>query len=255
MEHQLSKVKVYSSPDYRRFVALDGNRAINKKKIQRIVKEIQTGNDVLDQVPVLVREVKGKLEVIDGQHRLEVARQLKRPVHYIIRDQEMSLYNVAKVNSNTEKWKDADFINCYIKAGNTNYTRLKQFCKQYEISVGIAMVLLHNGTLMGKVEDGKSDDVLRHEFETGVWECRKLKEAKLKMELCKQFEEFSGWNKRAFIRAICVLMNNKLCDFDRLVKKFLRDPRRLSMTGNYKELLTQLEAIYNLDNQKRVAIH
>lgn len=255
MQHSVSNVKVYATTDYKRFVVLDGNRPINKKKVERIIKEIESGNDVLDEVPILVKESGSKLPVIDGQHRLEVSRRLKRPVHYIIRRQDMSLYNVAKVNSNVEKWKDTDYVNCYVKAGNDHYVKLQAFCKKYQISPGIGIILLHNGTMKGESDEGKRRETLRLEFEQGTWECRKQKEARLIMEQCKNFEAFPGWNSRAFIMAICVLMQKELCDFDRLVKKFLRDPRRLTSSGNYKDILVSLESIYNLDNQKRVAIH
>jgi len=98
MNHTASKVKVFQSTDYKLFKLIDGNRAINKKKVDRIIAEIKAGNDVLDESPILVTEVKNHLEVKDGQHRLQVAQQLKRPVHYIVKKQSMSLYNVAKVN-------------------------------------------------------------------------------------------------------------------------------------------------------------
>ena len=43
MQHSVSNVKVYATTDYKRFVVLDGNRPINKKKVERIIKEIESG--------------------------------------------------------------------------------------------------------------------------------------------------------------------------------------------------------------------
>lgn len=255
MNHTSSKVKVFVTDDYKRFASIDGNRPLNKKKIDRIIKEIESGNDFLDANPIVVREQGQRLPVIDGQHRLEICRRLKRPVNYIIHQQETNLHKIAKLNSNVEKWNDQNFINCYIKDKKADYSKLQKFLTDYKVAVGVAIVLIYNGTMAGDKEGNKSKDALRNEFETGVWTARKLREAKLIMETCKSFSEYKGWNSRAFVQAVCVLLEKKLCDFDRLVKKFNRDPRRLTHSGNYKDILVSLESIYNLDNQKRIAIH
>ncbi|HTD95133.1 MAG TPA: hypothetical protein VK644_15010 [Chitinophagaceae bacterium] len=255
MNHTSSKVKVYQTSDYKIFLMVDGNRPINKKKVQRIIAEIQSGNDVLDEVPVLVKEHKSKLEVMDGQHRLEVARQLARPVHYIIHAANMTLHNVAKINSNTEKWKDADFINCYVKAGNNNYKRLDAFLKQYGIAVGTSLMLLSRGSLQADGSTG--EDLLRLSFEQGTYEVKKYKEAVLIAETCKAFVEFSCWNGRNFVKAICKLVDAGKEDFkmDILVKKFKSDPKRLQAQGNWKQYMANLEEIYNIGNSKRRVIY
>lgn len=252
MEHKSSKVKVYQTEDYKLFTLLDGNRPLNKKKISRIIEEIKGGNDILDLVPVLVRETRTKLEVLDGQHRLEIARQLKRPVHYILQAQDMTLHNVAKVNSNTEKWKDSDFINCYIKAGVRHYKTLADFQKTYGFAVGICLVLLKYGSLKG---DGTSGhEKLRLDFEQGVFEVKKLKEATMTAEICKTFEKFPSWSGRPFVVAICKLLDAGKCDFGILAKKFNEDPAQLTTQGNWKSYMTLLEQIYNRNNSKRRTI-
>jgi hypothetical protein len=251
MEHSSSKIKVYQSNDYKLFKVLDGNRPINKRKVENIIKEIKAGNDVLDEVPVLVKEVGKHLDVLDGQHRVIVAQKLGRPVHYIVHKTEMNLYAVAKVNSNTEKWKPIDFINCYKKAGNNNYKQLEEFHEKYNISIGVSLSLLTHGY---KKRDG-GDGALTKEFETGLFLVKKYKEAVQLAETCNSFSEFAGWNSRPFINAICRILQAEKCEFHLLIKKFAEDPKRLERHANWKGYLTNLENIYNVGYSKRRVIY
>lgn len=254
MQHTASKVKVFKSDDYSIFENVDGNRPINKKKVQRIIDEINAGNDILDEAPVLVKEVKNKLHVLDGQHRVEVAKKLARAVHYILHKEDMTLHNVAKVNSNTEKWTDDNFIHCYVKAGNENYKKLKKFRDTYGIAVGTCLVLLNNGTLTTGGTSG-ADENMRLKFEQGSYQVKTLKEATMFAEICKRFEAFKGWNSRPFMVSVAKIINAGKAEMDILVNKFNDDPAKLQNHGNWKNYLANLEEIYNKGYSKRRTIY
>jgi hypothetical protein len=252
MEHSISKVKVYQSKDYKLFQLVEGNRVLNKNKIQRIINEINAGNDVLDLVPILVKENGKRLSILDGQHRFEVAKKLDRPVHYILQKVDMNLYAVAKVNSNTEKWKPTDFINAYKKAGNTNYDKIEHLHTTYGIGVSTCLFLLVSG---GNSKEGGKSRNMQHDFETGQFVVKKYKEAIMVAEMCKNFSRFPAWNTREFIYAICKIMEAGLCDFEVLMKKFNADPEALKVHNNNKGYLTNLEEIYNKNNSKRRTLY
>ncbi len=116
MEHSISKeVIVYQTSNYKLFEKLKSNRKINKTKVNKIIKEIKSGNDMLCYYPLQVQEnATGKLNILDGQHRFEIDQILKRPVYYFLVGEKKSMSEIAKVNSNVEKWKAIDYINCYI---------------------------------------------------------------------------------------------------------------------------------------------
>lgn len=250
MEHKTSKIKVFETTDYKRFRFVNGNRGINQKKVEKIIKEIENGNDILNESPILVNENGMHLDVKDGQHRFTVAVKLKRPVHYILKESQLSLYNVAKVNSNTERWKAQDFINCYVSAGNENYKQVDAFHKKYKVAIGVCLTLLTNGC---QTNNG-ADENVTEQFQQGLFEVKKKKEATMLMEICKRFEEFPAWNSRSFIVAITRIIQADMCDFDILVKKFSRDPKKLSVQPNWKGYVNNLEIIYNFDNSKRRTI-
>lgn len=251
MEHVKSKVLVYLSEDYKLFRMVDGNRPINKTKVNRIINDIKEGNDILAEAPILVKESGRYLDILDGQHRFEVSKKLGRPVHYIVKKDDMNLYAVAKVNSNTEKWKSLDFINAYIKAGNKNYDQILKFHKAYGISITTCLDMLTHG--ISKRSGGSHE--LTSSFQQGSFVVKKYKEAVQLAEICKAFEKFSGWNSRAFIKAIAIILEKDMCDFEKLTKKFNSDPEALKDQPNHKGYLSNLEDIYNKNNSKRQTIY
>lgn len=248
-----AKTKVYQSKDYKTFKRIDGNRDINPRKVERIIKEIKAGNDILDEVPILVKKVNGHFEILDGQHRAEVAKRLGRAVHFIVHEEKMTLHNVAKVNSNQEKWNSMDFVNCYITTGNDNYKKIFDFHKTYKTSIGTTINLLHYG--YDKTTSTGATANLVQLFETGEFEVLKYKEAVQIMEICKSFEAHPAWNRRQFIYSICKLIKADKCDMDVLVKKFNQEPAALKQCFDVKQYLANLEEIYNRNNHNRRTIY
>lgn len=253
MNHEKSKVIVFCTGDYKRFRFRKGNRNTNEKKQEKIMAEINDGNDILDQSPILVSENGNHLDIDDGQNRFEICKKLGRPVHYIIRKEQMSLYNLAKNNSNVEKWQPADYIRCHSEDGKEDYVQLDKFQKKYKLAIGLCLMLLSNGDILKA--SGYKQPKLKDDFERGHFKIEKMKEARLFMETCKSFEQFPGWNTRPFLIAMARILAADLADMDVLVKKFNRDPSKLSIQPTWKDYCFNLQRIYNIDNSKQKPIY
>jgi hypothetical protein len=252
MQHKPSKVTVYVTDDYSRFSFIDGNRETTNPKKERIKKDIANGTDILDESPVLTIERKNRLDIIDGQNRFEIARELERPVHYIIyKKGDMSLYQIAKINSNFEKWTNEQFMNCYRKGDNQHYKKLHSFYNKYGISISLCLVLL----TYGGIKRGSSKDDLHQKFKEGLFEVKTFKEACAVAEICKSFESFRCWNQKPFVTAICKIIEAGQAEMDKLLAKYNRDPKRLQMRSHFKEYLADLQLIYNIDNSKQRTIY
>src|SRR5258708_2908989 len=78
----LSPIKIFASCEYDSFKILNSNRKLNKLHLKRL-EEIISVNNRLHLHPILVN---ADYEVIDGQHRLSVARKLGVPIYYIKSD-------------------------------------------------------------------------------------------------------------------------------------------------------------------------
>ena len=251
MQHTESQIKIHFSSDYGRFKFLNGNRELNEVKIKRILRDIADGIDVLQYYPIQVREHNDRLEIIDGQHRFYISKKLKRPVHYILMKQDRQLSDIAKINSNTEKWKTKDFINCYIQQGNNNYQVLQDFMDKYNFTATVSIKLLqvgNPGTESGLLNIG-------HEFQRGQFKVKFYDMATLIAEKCKLFEHFSSWRDRNFVIAIYRIETAKKVCIEDLVIRYHKSPEKLTRQANFKEYIFQLEQLYNIGKQNRVVIY
>lgn len=96
--------KVYRTNDLSTFKTLPGNRVPNLQHINRLIYSINKYGMKCN--PILVNE---RLEVIDGQHRLEAAKSANTFVYYII----VNGYNLTEVhtlNLNQKNWAKSDYM-------------------------------------------------------------------------------------------------------------------------------------------------
>lgn len=230
-----SKDKIFFTTDYTLFKQLEGNRNLNQKKISRIVKDIESGIDMLPYCPIIVDT---DFYVVDGQHRLYIAQQLGKPVYFVV-SQQLTLHEVAKVNSNTERWKGSDFIHCYLTQGNEHYKKLQEFIDTYDVPISVALNLL-----MGKNSEAGTG-AIKDIFEKGGFVVTQYEFGVQVMERAKMFEAHTGWKTGSFIAAIQKLINAEKVNWHHLQTKFDENPEALKVCGSAKQYLNELEIIYN----------
>jgi hypothetical protein len=250
LHHNTSTVIVFQSIEYRNFIMIKGNRNLDEVKINRIIKEIENGNDVLIYYPILVTAKNEKLEIFDGQHRFFISKKLKRPVHYIIINEQKSMSDIAKVNSNVAKWNRQDFINCYITNGNDHYKKLQPFLDEYKMSVGTSLRLLTNGSPGAE----GSNPELAEKFEHGLFEVGAWDKAVDFAEECRLFNVSPFYLDRSFIIAIYRIKQAGLIPITDLAAAVKKHPELLEKQVNYKTYIINLEAIINKNKQKRIVI-
>lgn len=246
MTHVESSVKVYFTTNYTIFKAIKGNRLLNETKIKKIISDIKAGLDMLKYYPIVVDE---NMNVIDGQHRLFIAKKLKVNVYYII-SKKIALNEIAKVNSNTEKWNNEDFINCYIVNGNKDYEKLRDFKEKYGFPLSVCQFYL----MYGISKDGGDDD-MKELFQQGKFKVRFEKEAIALAEKVELFNRFPKYKSRPFIVAVNKVITAGKCDIEEIAEKYAQqDASALKQQANFKGYLTNLEEVYNYKCSKRKVI-
>lgn len=253
MQHTESSIKIYHTRDYSMFGWINGNRQLNEQKVKRIMRDIADGLDILRFCPILVRENNGKLEIIDGQHRYFVATKLKSQVWYVLAE-DLDLEAIAKINSNTERWKNADYINAYVQLGNSHYIALQEFLDKYSLPFATSVRLLANGTLKGS----DSNHVLESsmlDFKAGRYRANKVKEAETFVSALRLFEDFPEWRSGKFIAAISIILAAKKADIVELSEKYKRRPERLVKCDSAKAYLALLEEIHNMHERTRKVLY
>lgn len=119
---------IQNTKDYSIFKKLEGNRPVVNRRVNKIIASIQNVGYITS--PLIVNE---KMEVIDGQGRLEALEQLKMPVEYIVHPG-IGINECIAMNINQGNWSLKDYIESYATRGNKSYQRLEQLIKEYPLA-------------------------------------------------------------------------------------------------------------------------
>jgi len=222
--------QVYKTNDYSKFKSKDGNRNLNELHLKRLTESVKQ-NDLLHANPILVNE---KYEIIDGQHRFNVCRQLGKTVHYI-KVKGLGLTEVHILNANSKNWKHEDYVQGYASMGYSEYQYLESQLKRMKI--GIASLLAMFG-----VDGGSSSKHLR----SGTLELPHKKRGEIIYKWVKDYEGvFVGATHRHFIRALVQIYQIKGYCHDKMMQKLSYQSGKLKTCTETKTYLAILEEIYN----------
>ena len=118
--------------DYSSFHIMDGNRGTSHKS--KIVKSIKAVGYVPS--PIICNE---KMQVIDGQGRLEACKELNLPVYYIVIPG-LGIKHCTSMNISQTNWSVRDFVNSHAKQGNKNYINLIRLMEKHPAaSLGVVV--------------------------------------------------------------------------------------------------------------------
>lgn len=245
--HVEAVIKIYFTREYSRFKNIWGNRELSQSKIKKLTNDIVNGLDMLRYCPIIVDD---QMNVIDGQHRLWVAKQLKSNIWYVIADKK-NLHEIAKINSAVERWKVKDFINCYCTLANENYKTLEAFMSKNNVNATIAINLLAAGVINTNSGTAATS---KETFEAGQFKVKFEKDANELMALVSKFHGYKGYNSRSFIEAIQRIKRANKCDMDRLIENFQTNMKIMDGALSVKQIIVKLEEIYNHKKSIRVQI-
>lgn len=128
-----------STLDYKIFGDFDSNRELDKRHVNRL-KDAILHKNLLHLNPIIVDDYR---RVIDGQHRLEAAKELKVPVYYIV-DTTVSKSDISHLNSNKKNWSLMDYINFYTVEKREGFGVLSKFLSEHpNIPVSAVIALLN----------------------------------------------------------------------------------------------------------------
>lgn len=224
---------INSTINYDIFKDILGNRDLMENHIMKLVKSIAS-NNLLAQHPIIVNE---KMEVIDGQHRLEAAKKLSVPIYYTI-SRGSGLSDVHRLNTTSRSWKTMDYIQSYIHLGKKDYKELLEFIEENEISVEIVLNFLseQGGTSYQRLKEGKfAFTDAKKEF---AQEC-----ATFYNQIKPYFEQ--GYVRKAYLsRSIVkVIVAGKQSDINKKIGS--REGVELKHQNSTREYLRQFEDVLN----------
>lgn len=145
-------IEVLKTNDYTIFKVHENNRKINENNLNKIIFSLKKQN-MLQFRPILVDK---NMNVIDGQHRLEAAKQLNLTVYYQ-KNEEASHKDIVLLNTNQKPWSYEDYFNYYINLGNDDYKNIRNFCLENTITISefIQQFCYDKSTISFKVKSGE----------------------------------------------------------------------------------------------------
>lgn len=196
--------------------------------------------------PIIVNK---KWEVIDGQHRLEVAKNNNLDIYFVV-VQDADLDEVHLLNANNRSWVMKDYLDSYIAKGKQNYIALKEFSDTYNLPLSVSMTLLTKQVSHARgdlIRDFKNGDFKITDYEWGSDIADKLAEL-------VPFTEGSTANHREFIYALTLVYD--VISHKKLIEKLRNNPHlRLKRSITLRNYLRQFEDVINYKAKKRKTLY
>ena len=157
--------QIFITSDYEKFKHLAGNRGVSELRVRKIMDSVRKVGYV--KSPILVNE---KMEVIDGQGRLEAFERLEIPVEYTVKEG-IGIIECRAMNLFQENWKITDWIDSFAGLGDENYIRFKKFFEEVRGDFNLGVVYaavkgrIYSGNMNPEIKDGRlicsEEDILK----------------------------------------------------------------------------------------------
>lgn len=226
--------QVYQTTEYGMFHHLTENREVDGKHVRKLVREI-TKKNLLHLKPMDVTTTGG---VVDGQHRLEAARELGLPIFYRVTE-ELGEAEIASLNVAQKNWTGTDYLHYWTAKGKADYQTLSDFRKHHpSISFSNARMMV-SGT-----SNNRADELRTGHFKAA--NINKAEKVAVLIERIAQEADYKHAHDTRFVAAVyhCV---DRVEEFStiRFMSKILLNPRALKPCVTHKQYLELLQEIYN----------
>jgi len=230
--------EILKTSDYTLFRTIEGNRNINLLHLNRLRQSM------LEKYLFTIIIVNENMEIIDGQHRFTVCRELGLPVYYVI-CQDYGLAEVHRLNVNAKTWGPTDYLDGYIKLGFKEYEKYKAFKEKYKFTHKANCLLLTNQSKNESLQD----------FKVGKLKATNLKMATYCANCINELAQYYPGAKRyTFIYALFYALKKEQFDYDHFINKVKLQPNSLVHCTNVGQYVDMIEKIYNYRNRNKISL-
>ena len=173
--------EIFKTNNYDMFTFLDGNRAVSASRVKR-VKESICEVGLMPAAPIIVNE---QMQIIDGQCRYTVCKDLGIPIYFTIQNG-AGIQECIAMNTSSTKWKLEDYVHSYVQQGRPSYKFLKEQMEKYasiptSTLASICADVSHGGVIQGQVKSGNfqlDEDAMREAELSLAWIAPMIDKAK-----------------------------------------------------------------------------
>lgn len=249
--------QVYTTTDYSHFKSLNGNRNVNKLHVRRLRESFK--NSYLLS-PIIVNE---NYEIIDGQHRYEAAKELQKPINYIVCT-EYGLKEVQILNTNMKNWRREDYLNAFCDLGYPEYIKFRNFMRRFkEFNIKSCEALLTNSAAGNK--NKRAPELKSESNKQGVYTVKYFEEGDLfipdynlavdnaeKIMMLKPY--YTGFNRATFVYAMIGMFKNENYNHAVFLQKLEIQRTKLVDCSNVTQYKMLIEDIYNFKSKNKVSL-
>jgi len=228
--------KILTTSQYSIFKTIEGNRNISLLHLNRLRESM------LEKHLFTVIVVNENMEIIDGQHRFTISKELNLPVNYVICEG-YGLNDVHRFNVNSKVWGPGDYLEGYINLGYKEYEKYREFKAKYKFTHKSNLLLLSKYT-----ENYR-------EFNTGKFVVENYNLSKRKADAITQIAPYyEGFRRYNFIQAINRVLKKDNFDFDRFIRKLKIQPTALVHCATVVQYIDLIENIYNYKSKSKISL-
>lgn len=236
---------MYKTTDYDQFRTIVGNRKVVPIHVRNLKESISEHNR-LEQHPITVNE---RMEVIDGQHRLQAAIELGVPIYYTVKRGD-GLTQVQKLQVQRE-WRYQDYVDSYVERGFTDYIILKEFVEKHKTPIVMSANLMMNRS---RKEGRYTSDLIK----SGEFEVRDLRKATEVVDMASIFIPYLSLihiaHSGSFLQAVKILIDKGISK-ERVEKKLAVWNGKIYSQPTSREYMRIFEDIINWYSKKRVRLY
>lgn len=232
---------VYRTTNYGQFKTLKGNRVIEKGHIAKLTGSIFRKN-LLAQNPIIVNS---KMEVIDGQHRLLVAKNNSLEISYMVISN-ASIREVQLLNANAKPWTYRDYLESYTSLGYEDYIKLGEFAREYDLPLSVATQLLGETAFAIRKAAQSNRNYKEGAFKVLKWD--EAHELMDKVYNLNAYTNFKSYRDASFLRAVQITIVKEL--YELLLEKLEKKEVVIRKEALVKHYLRAFEDVLNFGQHK-----
>lgn len=228
--------QVYETTDYDMFVFIESNRdLIVNENLRMSIEE----SGIL--VPALVNE---KMEVIDGQHRISIAKLCGVKIPFIVVNG-LSKKDMIPINNSSKNWTFVNYIETYAKEGFDDYIDLVNLQRYYPVTMKVLVSLAGNTT-----------DGTKHHIKTKLGKFS-FYDRDILLDFLDQYKKLNdamgGKNPSSLPLVIYTMYRNKNFDINRLIDRASLLSRNIKGITGHSKLVEVTMNVYhqNLSNNSK----
>lgn len=233
-----SEYKIFETTDYEKFTLLEGNREIGS------LLELEESFDNIGYLPIpgVVNE---KNEIIEGQHRFELAKKKGFPFKYVI-VKGTNAETCPYLNRGQKNWKSSNYVHLYARLGDPDYICLEKLMEKFKGVYSLEDILCF--VLPAGVSGGAPHKLIRERALELSEERAPIIEARLKTARSLGFVDIQksrGLSKRAWWGAVSYAFKHNDISIKELASRLAKSPLELVSYTKVEDMLRCFDEINN----------